>query len=254
MNRRQLPGLLALVFLVGCGATPLSSRYAAEKRLYRAREVLERIANKPEAASALREEAIEDFKALLNDFPLSRAQGDRVETHALGSVRTMAAVHLSNLYRDQKQRKEAIAALRSVRGETKGDPDLALKIHGELIALLSRPLEADSLVDVLRDCAEQLSPADADGRPIPLVIEAPLQVVDLLQSVGEETRAKFELENARAYYEDVARKHAGTETEVVARIELAKVALRQGRVDDADQLLSEVRGLAAAQRYEGAIL
>lgn len=254
MNRRLLFGIFGLLLLIGCGATPLSSRYAAEKRLYRAREVLSQIANKPEAAASLREEAIKDFQAILDNFPLSLAKGDRVESHALGAVRVAAGVHLSNLYRDQKQRKEAIAALRRVRGETKDQPDLALKVHGELISLLSRPLEADSLVDVLRECAEDLSPADADGKPIPLVIEAPLSLVDVLQSVGEETRAKLELENARTYYEDVTRKYAGTETEVVSRIELAKVALRQGRVDDADQFLNEVRGVPAAKPYEGAIL
>ncbi len=250
---RTLPVLL-LTLLLGCAETPLSTRYNAEKKLYRARKTLQRVSNNPEAAGPLRDDAIGRFQSILSEYPLSRARGDAEEVHGLGMVRTAAAVHLSNLYRDGKERDKAIAVLRSIREETKSDPDLGLRVHTELIALLSRPLEPDSLVDVLRAAAEDLPAATSDGKPIPLVIEAPLTVVDVLENTGQTARAGLELEAARVYYEEVARKYPGTETEVVAGIELAKVALRQGRIDDAEALLVQAQALPAAKPYEGAIL
>ncbi|MBK8230352.1 MAG: tetratricopeptide repeat protein [Candidatus Eisenbacteria bacterium] len=253
--RARLGWVLLLGALsTGCGDTPLASRYAAEKSLFRARKLLIRIANKPEAAETTRTEAIAALERLLEEYPLTRVGSDARERRALGEVRVASAAHLAVLYRETKQQQKGIRLLSSMRGETKGEPELALRIHGDLIALLSRPLQPDSLALVLREVAEDLEPCLPDGRPIPLVLTAPLQVVDLLESTGQTARAAVELEAARAYYDDVVRRYPGREVEVAARLQAVKVALKQGDLGDADGDLSAAAALSGAGPYEAAIL
>jgi len=247
-------GLLASGFLGGCGDSPLSARYAAEKLLWSGRSLERRFWNNPEAASEERLGAEAAYRQVLSDYPLTRVAGDARETLSLTRTRVMAAITLARLDRRAGRTGAAARVLYDMRSEANTEVDTGLLVHMELVQLLRQPSQRDSLAAVLREITEDLPPADENGAPIPLVLEAPLRLVELEESRGNAAAAASELAQAQIYYSDVAAKHPGSDVEVAATIERAKTEIKQGRMRDAAATLSGARSLPNARRFEPTLI
>ncbi len=248
-----LAGTLGLL-IAGCGQTPLSLRYRAEQALWRARRIERRATlGATVDATALRS-AIADYRELLQRYPVQAAGADLAEAGNVAGVRAAAALSLSALLLKQGDVPGAIQALASERGDQRADLDSRLRICSGLIQLLSQSAGTDSLAQVYRDMETGLPPVDATGQPIPLVLDAPNKLAEVLQQAGKNAEAVTALADASDYYSNLSRDHAGTALAVAAQMQLAQVRIRQGRGEDAVAILRQARSLPGEGPFDGSIL
>lgn len=237
-------GLLGLLW--GCGATPLSERYEAEHDLWSARRIERRIANQPDDPGPLLEQAKTAYAAILERYPEAGAGADSTERENLERVRASAVLGLARILRASNDIEGAVTVVAAHRMDAPWDLDATLRLHRELVDLLSLQGSPDTLITVLRSIIEELPPGQPNGQPIPLVLEAPLREVDLLEAVGRDEEAAARLDQADLYYAEVAARSPGTPLEVAADLHRSNVFLRQNRYQEAEQTLARAFDLPAA--------
>lgn len=242
------------LLLAGCGQSPLSTRYHAERDLWRARQVERRVWNNPEAAGSARADAIALYETMLDRYPTAGISPADPELRALIAARTSARLGLSRLYLQARRTGRAVRLLTEARGEAAIDLDFAIRLHTELLQILSAGGREDTLALVLQGMADTLPAADPDGKPIPLVIEALIRRADLIGQSGRREEAIQALSDAITFYREAERKYSGTETEIAAIVQRSKAEIRLGRYDEAEGALESARSLPAAAKYEPEML
>jgi TolA-binding protein len=101
---------------------------------------------------------------------------------------------------------------------------------------------------------ENLPAADAEGNPIALVLDAPMQIVEIEESLGRPEQAAARLEMAQIYLEDVQREFTGKPASVAARLHQANILVKQGRYAEADDLLARAATMPGSEEYAPGIL
>ncbi len=247
-------GLLGGVLLAGCGKTPLSERYLAERDFWRARAGERVAALRPSADDGGLLAAAAAYQKILARYPVQAATGEPAEEALLCRIRGAAAQAASRIYLRSGDRARAVAVLWNLREESQKDADSGLRVYGDLTAILAQGGASDSLIQAYREITSALPPATSDGNPIPLVVNAPVQMADALVSMGRRAEAEAALANSLAWYESTAAQHAGTALEVAVQVQKAEVLIRQGRNAEAESVLGRARALPAAAPFDAGIL
>ncbi|MCA9756396.1 MAG: tetratricopeptide repeat protein [Candidatus Eisenbacteria bacterium] len=239
----QLGWLIVLaVVLAGCAGDTLGIRYQAEQQLWKGRQLERRIGSQPEAAGSLIDEAIAEYQAVLDRFPLDSIPEDDEERMLLGQIRGNAALGLVRLLVGLKQDPEsAIATLEAIRSDTPKDVAVTARIYAELLRLESQFGTPESVVELLDEVVDRLPPVDPNGDPFPLVLEAPTQKAEILMAVGRETDARAELQVAHVYYDDLIERGKGTTLEVAALLQKANAYVIGERYVEADETMTRAR-------------
>lgn len=257
MRAQHLPTVgvaLLCAWASGCGDSPVSARYEAERALWHARGIERRVWTRPEAAGEDIKTSIDAYEALLRDFPLSRVGSVAEERAYLANTRVGASLGLARLYRQERRLGRAVQTLTAARADAADNLELAVTLHAELLQLLGMAPRPDTTLMVLRGLAETVPPASSEGHPIPLVLEAPIREVDLLESMNRATESAERLSSALAYFEKVIQQYQGKEAEVAASVQKAKVEIRLGQYRDAEATLEHAGRLAGAEPYRATIL
>jgi tetratricopeptide (TPR) repeat protein len=251
---RRIAMVMAAVLLAGCGDSDLSVRYRAERDLWKARRMGVRIQSQPDAAGPLVEKAIEAYAKVLEEYPSSRVN-DPEEAKQVAAIRAAAALGLSRLHvsarGDWRGASEVLFANRLTAPD---NLDATMRIHAELLRLLQETGSSDTLVLVLEGMLDTLPPADEEGHPVALVLDAPLQIVEIEESLGHAEEAAARLEVAQIYLEEVRRDYAGKPVAVAARLHQANVLVKQGRYEEADDQLAEAARMPRSEEYIPGIL
>ncbi|MCA9729994.1 MAG: tetratricopeptide repeat protein, partial [Candidatus Eisenbacteria bacterium] len=251
--RRIAPWIL-LPLLWGCADSSLSVRYQAEKDLWRARRMGVRIQSQPDAAGPLVDKAIAAYTKILDDYPPSRID-DPNEATQVGTIRAAAALGLARLELSTRQDwRAATNVLMENRLAARDNLDATVRIHAELLRILQRAGSADTLVLVLEQMLDSVPPADADGNPVSLVLDAPMQIVDIEEGMGHAQEAAARLELAQVYFDQVLHDHAGQPVAVAARLHQANILVKQARYREADAALTEATEMPKAGLYVPGIL
>lgn len=245
--------LAMAVMVTGCGESALSVRYQAERDLWKARRMGVRIQSQPDAAGPLVEKAIEAYAKILEKYPPSRIQ-DPVEAPQVASIRAAAALGLSRLHMSTRNWSAAADVLFENRLTARDNIDATMRIHAELLRVLQEAGSPDTLLLVLDEMISTLPAADEEGRPIALVLDAPLQIVEIEESLGRSEQAAARLELAQIYLEQVQQEYAGKPAAVAARLHEANILVKQGRYAEADELLSRTATMPSSENYVPGIL
>jgi tetratricopeptide (TPR) repeat protein len=250
-----LIGLTALIGPGGCGQSPMAIRYKAERDLWRSRGAERRLALRPGTDRVQMDEAARGYESILKRYPLSSAGSQPEEVQALGRVRVTAAASLTRLYVRLGERQNAISTLWNMRGETSSaDLDAALRLHSDLLELLSAATGPDSLIEIYRDLAARFPPGTPDGQPLPMVLESPLRLADLFRRLGRTSEMSETLDRALEYYRQVSGQWAGKPLEIAALVQQANALVRQERMEEAEAILQSTRKLPQADPYDASIL
>ena len=201
--------LAAAVTLAGCSDSALSVRYQAERDLWKARRMGVRIQSQPDAAGPLVEKAIEAYAKILQEYPPARIQ-DPEEAKQVASIRAAAALGLSRLHMSTRDWNAASEVLLANRLTAEDNLDATMRLHAELLRVLQEAGSPDTLILVLDEMISTLPAADEEGHPIALVLDAPLQIVEIEESLGRPEQAAARLDIAQIYLEEVQRVFAGT--------------------------------------------
>ncbi|MEZ4651400.1 MAG: tetratricopeptide repeat protein [Candidatus Eisenbacteria bacterium] len=234
--------LLATLVLAGCNGDSLGIRYRAEQQLWKGRQLERRVGSQPEAAGPLIDEAIAQYRVVLDRFPLDAISSEDEERGLLGQIRGNAALGLVRLLVGLKEDPEAaIATLEGIRGDTPKDVTVTARLYAELLKLQSQFGTPEAVVELLDEVVDRLPPVDANGDPFPLVLEAPTQKAEILMAVGRETDARAELQVAHVYYDDLIEKGKGTTLEVAALLQKANAFVIGERYVEADETMTRAR-------------
>lgn len=251
--RRVAIGMVALL-LAGCGDSALSVRYQAERDLWKARRMGVRIQSQPDAAGPLVEKAIAAYARILEEYPPSRVDQSE-EAEQVAAIRAAAVLGLSRLHvstrNDWRAASEVLMANRLTAPD---NMDATIRIHAELLRVLQESGSSDTLVLVLEEMLDTIPPADEEGNPIALVLDAPMQIVEIEESMGRTEEAAARLEIAQIYLEEVQRDHDGKPVAVAARLHQANILVKQGRYQAADELLAQAALMPRAEDYVPGIL
>lgn len=251
---RTIMWLALAATVAGCGDTPLSTRYAAERDLWNARRLERSLQAQPEPSEALLEQTRDAYARVVEDYPSTVQWADSAEVRNLGRVRASAVLGLSRILRATGEIDEAARVLTEHRLDTPWDLEVTLRLHRDLVEVLSVQSDPDTLIAVLRGLVEVLPPGTPDGEPIPAVLEAPLREVELMAALGREEEARRRMDEVRAYYRSVAALHEGTAIEVAALLQLASAFMRESRFEEAEQVLEQTPVFPAAERFEPQVL
>lgn len=246
--------LITLPLLAGCGSSPLSNRYQAERALWKAGLEERRVRLTPATASEAGARVLLAYRDLLRAYPLERSGGDPAAQRDLARVRVSAARSASRILFQQGKRGEAIAILSAERSGVRADQPAAMELYRELSQLLAAGESPDSLAALYREMMASFPPARPDGQPDPTMIEVPIRLADIYVAAGRPADAAAAQQEAIAWFERAAAAHAGQPVQVAALVKKADILARQRRAVEAKAVLEEARALPQAAAVEEGIL
>lgn len=254
IGRRWLAACLLGGLLAGCGATPLTVRYEAERDLWRARKEERRLSLTPGTAGEALAPAVRAYEEILRKYAVATAGNDSASVRVVVRVRAAAAQSLARLHFRRGAQADAARVLWEERERVRSDLVASLGVYSDLIQILARGSSSDSLVALYREMMDALPPGTPDGQPVAAVLEAPSRLGEVLSAAGRPAEADGALNQALGWYDGIASRSPGTSLEVAAYVQKANVLARLQRPREADAVLTEARRLAAAGPVEAGII
>lgn len=247
MSARRAGAVLVTLLLVGCGQSDLWDRYQAERELWQARRLVERIQVNPRLASRQDyEDAIAAFRGVVERFPLSEwATPQRLKSHRARDVATIAGDALIAIGRLEESREripEALDAYRQASTQLAALPAVQLKALLAEAAALERGGDSTSASSIFAEISRAFAPVDAEsGEPVRAVLEAPLRVAADLRARGAEVAADSALDVAESRFVAEATRLAGRPAAPELWSGVARLRAASGRPERLDPALDALR-------------
>lgn len=242
-----LYGLTAmLIVMAGCGGTDTAARFKMEKMLNDADKLSEQIRVKgPEMSD-------QDFKTIIDKYAqipreISPAR-DKTEAHNASqekrqawSLASLAMTRIGTLYLDRKQNDLAFATFKSVYDSPSTTDQQRNAVVNYMAVARERTGQFSQAAMLYDSLAMGYLPVIIPENPNFDALNAPIKVAEMWLKAGDYNRSSQEMERARAYYNQIKTRCAGTAMEAAAIGKIAATYLHQNRFAEAIEILKTVK-------------